>query len=101
MDRDKNDSRTSSRFSGPQARRAMGAIVKTGSLRDAANLPDALKRRFPIALEIDPSACLRMQGTFQDHVAAAVSKTVNVPADVPVEIVRGIFTAAARWDSRA
>jgi ribonucleoside-diphosphate reductase alpha chain len=65
-------------------------------LRDAGDIPDALKRHFPIALEIDPAAHLRMQAAFQNHVDAAVSKTVNLPADAPVSMVRDIFTAAAK-----
>lgn len=75
---------------------AMRLIAQTGSLRDAGDIPYALKRRFPIALEIDPAAHLRMQAAFQNHVDAAVSKTVNLPADAPVSMVRDIFTAAAK-----
>src|SRR5208337_4908923 len=67
-----------------------------GSLRGSKEIPEALARRFPIALEIAPQHHLRMQAAFQEHVDAAVSKTVNLPADAPVEQVREIFLMAHR-----
>jgi ribonucleoside-diphosphate reductase alpha chain len=75
---------------------AVRTIAETGSLKNAAGVPETLKQRFPIAIEIDPMAHLRMQAAFQSHVDAAVSKTVNLPADASVETVRDIFIAAAR-----
>ena len=35
-----------------------------------------------------------MQAAFQEHVDAAVSKTVNLPHDAPVSAVREVFTLA-------
>jgi ribonucleoside-diphosphate reductase alpha chain len=64
-----------------------------GSLR-GTSVPADLQRRFPIALEIDPQAHVRMQAAFQAHVDAAVSKTVNLPHDAPAAAVRDVFRLA-------
>ena len=70
-------------------------IVKHhGSIRGLSQLPEALRRRFPIALEISFHYHLRMQAAFQTHVDAAVSKTVNLPNDAPQSTVEEIFTLA-------
>jgi ribonucleoside-diphosphate reductase alpha chain len=73
---------------------ALEAIRASGSLRGARSLPDELRRRFPIALEIEPRVHLQMQAAFQSHADAAVSKTVNLPADAPVSVVRDVFLRA-------
>ncbi len=69
-------------------------IKHHGSIRGLSLLPEALRRRFPIALEISPQYHLRMQAAFQTHVDAAVSKTVNLPNDAPRSTVEEIFTLA-------
>lgn len=79
---------------GPGSRSAIDEISEHGSMRGAAGLPEALKRRFPIALELGPLAHLRMQAAFQRHVDAAVSKTVNLPATASLDDVRQVFVAA-------
>jgi ribonucleoside-diphosphate reductase alpha chain len=75
---------------------ALEAIRETGSLRHIKDLPETLRRRFPIALEIAPEWHVRMQAAFQAHVDAAVSKTVNLPPDAPVNAVRDVFTLARK-----
>jgi ribonucleoside-diphosphate reductase alpha chain len=75
---------------------ALEAIRRDGSLRHIKDLPERLRRRFPIALEIAPEWHVRMQAAFQAHVDAAVSKTVNLPPDAPVTAVREVFTLARR-----
>ena len=72
-------------------------IRQHGSLRHIAHLPEELRRRFPIALEIAPEWHVRMQAASQAHVDAAVSKTVNLPQDVPMSIVREVFEMAWRF----
>ena len=69
-------------------------IENHGFLRSLTELPAELRRRFPTALEIAPEYHVGMQGAFQKHVDAAVSKTVNLPADVPPSVVKEIFTLA-------
>jgi ribonucleoside-diphosphate reductase alpha chain len=73
---------------------ALEAIRENGSLRHIKDLPEKLRRRFPIALEIDPEWHVRMQAAFQAHVDAAVSKTVNLPPDAPVSSAREVFSFA-------
>lgn len=73
---------------------ALEIVRARGSLRDAETIPDAVKRRFPIALEIEPEVHLRMQAAFQAHIDAAVSKTVNLPSTAPVDAVANIFRLA-------
>ena len=65
-----------------------------GSMRRVAGLPEALRQRFPIALEIPPAFHVRMQAAFQAHLDAAVSKTVNLPSGASVEDVREVFLLA-------
>jgi ribonucleoside-diphosphate reductase alpha chain len=82
---------------GADGQRALAEIRRHGSLRAVGGIPDALKRRYPIALEIPPLAHLRMQAAFQAHIDAAVSKTVNLASDAPVSEVRAVFLAARRF----
>jgi ribonucleoside-diphosphate reductase alpha chain len=74
----------------------LAAIRENGSLRHIKELPETLRRRFPIAMEIAPEWHVRMQAAFQAHVDAAVSKTVNLPPDTPVSAVRDVFTLARK-----
>lgn len=75
---------------------ALDTIKRTGSLRQIKDFPEALRRRFPIALEIAPEWHVRMQSAFQAHMDAAVSKTVNLPNEAPVSAVREVFSLARR-----
>ena len=77
-------------------RAAFHGVLEHGSLRCESNLPWALRRRFPVALEILPQWHVRMQAAFQNYVDAGVSKTVNLPADASVRTVREVFELARR-----
>jgi ribonucleoside-diphosphate reductase alpha chain len=79
---------------GAVGERARELIDKHGSLRELGELPAELRRRFPIALEIAPAYHVGMQAAFQNHVDAAVSKTVNLPPDAPPSAVKEVFTLA-------
>jgi ribonucleoside-diphosphate reductase alpha chain len=81
---------------GPLGDRIAAQVRRTGSLRGLADVPEALRRRFPIALEIEPQAHLRMQAAFQQQVDAAVSKTVNLPKDASMAEVREVYLTARR-----
>ena len=82
---------------GPAGEAALNMIRQHGSLRRIAHLPEELRHRFPIALEIAAEWHVRMQAAFQAHVDAAVSKTVNLPHDAPVSTVRDVFEMARRF----
>ncbi len=75
---------------------AMEAIRGHGSVRRISELPEGLRRRFPIALEIAPEFHVRMQAAFQAHMDAGVSKTVNLPPEMPVSAVKDVFMLARR-----
>lgn len=79
---------------GPAGALGMAAIREHGSLTEVAGIAPALARRFPIALEIPALAHLRMQAAFQEHIDAAVSKTVNLRATASAAAVREIFMTA-------
>ncbi|HET6949919.1 MAG TPA: hypothetical protein VFI47_06075 [Acidimicrobiales bacterium] len=74
----------------------MAAIARTGGVRDNPNVPDDVRAAFPTALEIAPQWHLRIQAAVQRHVDAAVSKTINLPAEATVDDVRAIYLAAWR-----
>ncbi len=81
---------------GAVGERALRPIREQGSVRRLEELPEELRRRFPIAAEIAPHWHVRMQAAFQDYIDAAVSKTVNLPANATLESVRQIFELAHR-----
>jgi ribonucleoside-diphosphate reductase alpha chain len=70
------------------------SLNEHGSLRRLVKLPDALRRRFPIAMEIVPQWHVQMQAAFQAHIDAAVSKTVNLPHEAMPDVVRDVFVLA-------
>lgn len=74
-------------------------ISRSGGVRGVAALPAEIRQAFPVAAEITPQWHLRIQAAVQRRVDAAVSKTVNLPAEATVEDVRQIFLAA--WTAKA
>jgi len=78
---------------GAAGKEAMASVRRCGSISGAA-VADELKRRFPVAHEIEPQLHLRMQAAFQAHIDAAVSKTVNLPADATAQAIREVFLMA-------
>jgi ribonucleoside-diphosphate reductase alpha chain len=71
----------------------LGQVKKTGSLTSAP-VPETVKELYKTAMEISPEHHIRMQATVQKHVDNAVSKTVNLPADVSVDEIGRIFLLA-------
>lgn len=57
-------------------------------------VPERVRRLFPVALDLEPTWHVRMQAVFQRHTDNAVSKTVNLRQDAPVEAVREAFRLA-------
>lgn len=74
----------------------LSEISRTGSARASGNVPEELKRLFPIAHEIDPEWHVRIQAAFQRHVDNAVSKTVNLPGSAGEEVVERVFLLARK-----
>jgi ribonucleoside-diphosphate reductase alpha chain len=73
-------------------------IARRGGVRNYPQLPAQVRAAFPTAGEIAPEWHLRMQAAVQRHVDAAVSKTVNLPADATVDDIRAIYLAA--WKAK-
>src|SRR5262249_32299555 len=72
----------------------MRQIAETSSLHGIAEVPDEARRVFITAHEIAPEWHVRMQAAFQRHIDAAVSKTINFPADATVEVVQKAYLLA-------
>src|SRR5262245_10318494 len=95
-------SETNPRFE-PALRRAgawsedlLAEVRRSGSARGIAGVPESIRRLFPTAADIAPEAHLAIQAAFQRHVDNAVSKTINLPAEVTPEAVREIYASAQR-----
>ncbi len=66
-----------------RARRAeevVSHVHETGTIQDLAWLPGEFRRLFKTALDISWQDHIRMQASFQKHVHASISKTVNMPS---------------------
>ncbi|RLI25512.1 MAG: hypothetical protein DRO52_03915, partial [Candidatus Hecatellales archaeon] len=76
------------------SRDLMLQIAKTGSIQEVEGVPSDVKEVFVTALDIEPEWHVRMQAAFQKHVDNAVSKTINLRQDAPLEEVRKAFLLA-------
>jgi ribonucleoside-diphosphate reductase alpha chain len=74
----------------------MSSLVRTGRVANDPRVPADVRRAFVTALEIAPEWHLRMQVAVQRQVDAAVSKTVNLPAEATIEDVRQVYVNAWR-----
>ncbi len=73
-------------------------IAQRGGVRGYPQLPAEVRAAFPTASEIAPEWHLRMQATVQRSVDAAVSKTINLPANATADDIWGIYLAA--WKAK-
>lgn len=71
-------------------------VARTGSVQKIADVPDDVKRLFVTAMDIDPVWHVKMQAAFQRFTDNAVSKTVNLPFEAEVDVVREIYDLAWR-----
>ena len=69
-------------------------LAETGRASEISGLSREDARLFATAHEIGADAHLDMQAAFQAHTDNAVSKTVNLPAQAPLEAVRRVFLKA-------
>jgi ribonucleoside-diphosphate reductase alpha chain len=74
----------------------VAAIASTGGVGGGRDVPDDIRRAFVTAAEVAPHWHLAIQAAFQRHVDAAVSKTVNLPAEATVGDVAQIYLDAWR-----
>jgi ribonucleoside-diphosphate reductase alpha chain len=78
----------------------MNRVAKRGSLQDLDQVPTEARRVFVTAREIAPEWHVRMQAAFQRHIDAAVSKTINFPADATVDEVKRAYLSAHELDCK-
>lgn len=69
-------------------------IFANGSLQNRDDVPDAAKRLFRTARDINVRAHIAMQAAFQRHVSNSTSKTINMRADASVADVRAAYLFA-------
>jgi ribonucleoside-diphosphate reductase alpha chain len=81
---------------GLEWRSQLPELARSGTVRGLAGVPDDLAHLLRGALDLDPLDHLEMQSIFQREVDNAVSKTVNLPADVDVRTVERVYLAAYR-----
>jgi ribonucleoside-diphosphate reductase alpha chain len=80
----------------PDAPALVRAVAAAGTLAGVAGVPDAARRLFVTATELDVEQHLAVQGAFQRHVDNAVSKTINLAEDAAPEAVARAYREAWR-----
>ena len=72
----------------------METVASKGSIHGMDHLPEAMRRVFVTAMDIEPVWHLKMQAAFQQYTDNAVSKTVNLPNSATIEDIRNIYWMA-------
>jgi len=72
----------------------MKKIAEKGSIQDIPEIPEAVRKVFVTAHDIDPVWHIKMQAIFQKYTDNAVSKTVNFPHTATPEDVKKVYFLA-------
>jgi ribonucleoside-diphosphate reductase alpha chain len=84
------------RQKGAHSREILAEIAQHVSLQHVKGIPKDMKRVFVTAFDVSPQQHLRHQAAFQKYTDNSVSKTINLPSDASVDVVRKIYLMAHR-----
>ena len=71
-------------------------VSETGSVQDVGDLPEHAKEVYRTSRDIGSTWHVRMQAAWQESTDAAVSKTINLPADADTKDVEDAYLLAHR-----
>ncbi|MFN3763811.1 MAG: ribonucleoside-diphosphate reductase, adenosylcobalamin-dependent, partial [Anaerolineae bacterium] len=78
----------------PTRERILERVLFTGSCQDVPEVPPEIRHVFVVAGDITAEEHVRMQAALQAFVDAAISKTINFPADAtPEDVARAYMLA--------
>ncbi len=78
----------------PTRERILEQVLFTGSCQDVPEVPPEIRHVFVVSGDITAEEHVRMQATLQVFVDAAISKTINFPADAtPEDVARAYMLA--------
>ena len=78
----------------PTREKILGQVLFTGSCQDVPEVPPEIRHVFVVAGDITAEEHVRMQAALQAFVDAAISKTINFPADAtPEDVARAYMLA--------
>jgi ribonucleoside-diphosphate reductase alpha chain len=78
----------------------MERVATDGTLANASEVPDDVKRIFVCAHDIKPEWHIRMQASFQKHCDASISKTINFSENATAKDVDRIYRLAYDLDCK-
>lgn len=84
------------KFAKAKTERVKAEVVRTGSIQDLTDMPEALRRTFVVAMDISAQDHMKMQAAFQRTVDNSISKTINFPNSATEDEVLEGFVAAWR-----
>src|SRR6266436_3167236 len=76
------------------ARRLPSRRPRAGSARYSAKLISPLPDYFVDAQVLSPEDHVVMQATVQKHIDSSISKTINVPAEIPFDRFKDVYLQA-------
>jgi ribonucleoside-diphosphate reductase alpha chain len=79
---------------GMYSKELLNEVVKNGGSLTGLDVPEDMKRAFPVANDIPYPYHVEMQAAFQEYVENSISKSVNLPNDASVDDVYDTYVMA-------